>query len=231
MFLKRAVNTTMETNLIFDLHERSLVGTTSSLLPRRSASFLLILVFVLGGKMCSPGFRLPLKYRMTITKHPRLKANTMRMTLGFLILSLWERARSRTDPHRGSCEERGLCCVYFTADRSISPARWTFAAAYLPAHPGMSSLEVVAATRKKEKWAATNEPELRDREAAAEEAERAVLHTECSPSTGRSVCTRGDLCSPPADFDASGLLFLTLSPQKQRAHIALPNRGGAGRHY
>lgn len=125
MFLKRAVNTTMETNLIFDLHERSLVGTTSSLLPRRSASFLLILVFVLGGKMCSPGFRLPLKYRMTITKHPRLKANTMRMTLGFLILSLWERARSRTDPRRGSCEERGLRCVYFTTDRSISPARWT----------------------------------------------------------------------------------------------------------
>lgn len=42
---------------------------------------------------------------MTMMKHPRLKAKTMRMTLGFLILSLWRRPRSRAESWvRGSCE-------------------------------------------------------------------------------------------------------------------------------
>ncbi|KAG7243021.1 hypothetical protein INR49_016787, partial [Caranx melampygus] len=42
---------------------------------------------------------------MTMMKQPKNKAKTIRMTLGFLILSLWKGARSRTDSCHGSCEE------------------------------------------------------------------------------------------------------------------------------
>lgn len=64
-------------------------------------------------------------------KQPKNKAKTIRMTLGFLILSLWKRTRSRPDSCHGSCEEEVDFFVlfwqalsYFITDKSIDPARW-----------------------------------------------------------------------------------------------------------
>lgn len=45
-------------------------------------------------------------------KHPRLKAKTIRVTLGFLILSLWRRPSSRAESWvRGSCEVDAVLVV------------------------------------------------------------------------------------------------------------------------
>lgn len=61
-------------------------------------------------------------------KHPRHKAKTIRVTLGFLILSLWKRPRSRAESCQGSCEREAACRsdrgVYFITDKSADPARW-----------------------------------------------------------------------------------------------------------
>lgn len=59
---------------------------------------------------------------MTTMKHPRHRAETIRIPLGFLILSLWKRPSSWADFCPGSYNRRPSSS-YFITDNSTEPAR------------------------------------------------------------------------------------------------------------
>ncbi|MEQ2308792.1 hypothetical protein AMECASPLE_031864 [Ameca splendens] len=71
---------------------------------------------------------------MTMTKHPRHRAETIRIPLGFLILSLWKRPSSRTDFCPGSCDIPFPSSSYFITDNSTEPARSHFSARVIFLH-------------------------------------------------------------------------------------------------
>lgn len=56
-------------------------------------------------------------------KHPRHRAETIRIPLGFLILSLWKRPSSWADFCPGSYDNRRPSSSYFITDNSTEPAR------------------------------------------------------------------------------------------------------------
>ncbi|MED6275724.1 hypothetical protein CHARACLAT_029329 [Characodon lateralis] len=71
---------------------------------------------------------------MTMTKHPRHRAETIRIPLGLLILSLWKRPSSRTDFCPGSCDNPFPSSSYFITDNSTEPARSRFSALVIFLH-------------------------------------------------------------------------------------------------
>lgn len=79
-------------------------------------------------------------------KHPRHKPKTIRMTFGFLILSLWRRPRSRAGSCQNSCEK--VAVFVRAAVSTLSPIRASIRLADLcRCPPSCSSLDVQAGSR------------------------------------------------------------------------------------
>ncbi|MEQ2256991.1 hypothetical protein ILYODFUR_029746 [Ilyodon furcidens] len=144
---------------------------------------------------------------MTMTIHPRPRAETIRIPLGFLILSLWKRPSSRTDFCPGSCDNPFPSSSYFITDNSTEPARSHFSALVIFLH-------MLACRHRRTKRRGANEEKVGGkRDAAVFYGHCGVSERCCKTSQADSMAARfvqAETTGSPVTVD--GILFDPAGP-------------------